>query len=300
MNNDLNTVIIALNYISGFSKRKARTLLDLAHNSLKEFNKISFPAIVEFGVERGIFLRNQPIGLFLDAYEHAKKVIEICSEKEIHIINVFDSNFPNALKFENSPYIFYYYGNLDSLNNENRATVVGSRHPNLEGKEFAYNISELLVNDGYTVISGLAQGCDSAAHRAAIANKGQTVAFIPSNLLRINPIQNIELANEIVDNNGLIITEYSPLSTPNSSMYITRDRLQAGSTNVVFVSQFDDQSGTLQTLEFASKFNKPIYTLKSLLEDKDFNGYYSLYEKAIECKALTWNELETLIKSLKK
>ncbi len=299
MKNGLNTVIIALNRISGVSKRKSRLLLDNIKKRVKNIEDIDFGEAIRIGIDVGIFQKNQPVGFFLDAYNHAQKVLEICKKENIKIINIFSDYFPKALSFDNSPYIFYYKGNLQALENKNRATVVGTRHPSSAGSNFAYDISKELVENGYTVISGLALGCDTAAHNACIQNKGQTVAFLPSSLSNINPNSNKALAQEIINHNGLVITEFSPLATSNANMYITRDRFIAGATNLVFASEFDEQSGTLQTLEFASKFNKPIYTLKELVKNKEFNGFESLESKKIKCEALDWNELKKIIKSSK-
>lgn len=298
MNNEINQVIIALKELIGFNKRKVRVLINLLGQKYS-LNQINYDLAINTGLEYGIFQMNQPIGLFKKASEYARKVLEVCEQENIKIVNIFSKDFPDSLKFENSSYLFYYKGNLSCLNNPNRATIVGTRHPDEQGKDFVYRLGTLLTENNYTVISGLAQGCDTQAHLATLEHNGETVAFIPSNLRNIAPATNKDLANKIIKNNGLVITEYSPLSTSNSSMYITRDRLQAGASNMVFASQFDEQSGTLQTLEFASQYNKPIYTLKSLTNNNEFNGLNSLISKRIDCEILDWNEIVEIIKNKK-
>lgn len=289
--NQLNLTIIALNRLNGLGKKKTRKLLE----NIEDKENLSFFQALRQGIKYGVFQKKQPIGQFLDAEAHAREVIETCEKEDINIINIFSPDFPEALKFENPPLILFYKGNLDCLKNEKRAAIVGTRHPSEAGKEFAYNTGKLLAENGYTIISGLAQGCDTSAHKAALEAKAQTVAFVPSSVNRIAPHVNEELAQQIIENNGLVISEYSPLSTPNSNMYITRDRLQAGSSQMVFASEFDSQSGTLQTLEFAAKFKRPIYTLKELTEAADFNGFASLKDLNINCNVLTWDEIKNLI-----
>lgn len=289
--NQLNLTIIALNRLNGLGKKKTRKFLE----NIEDKDHLDFFQALRQGIKYGVFQKKQPIGQFLDAEEYARKVIDKCEKDGINIVNIFSKDFPEALKFENPPLILFYKGDLSCLDNEKRAAIIGTRHPSETGKEFAYNTGKLLAQNGYTIISGLAQGCDTSAHQAALDNKAKTVAFVPSSVNRIAPHVNEELAKQIIDNNGLVISEYSPLSTPNSNMYITRDRLQAGSSQMVFASEFDSQSGTLQTLEFAAKFKKPIYTLKSLTEEKEFNGFASLKDLNIDCNALDWEQIEKLV-----
>ncbi len=295
MNERLNLIIMALNHISGPDKKRARLLLDAVVKEVKNIHDISYSDTIRIGIEKGLFLKSQPVGQFYDAYDHAIRAMKKCQENDIKIINVFDKNFPEVLKFRNGSYIYYYKGDLSILNNPNRVTVVGSRFPSEAGYDFAFDISKLLVNNGYTVISGLAQGSDTAAHKAAIENGGGSVAIVASNLASINPAKMRSLAVEIVEGGGLIMSEYSPLAITNASMFKTRDLIQAEISNKIFASEFDSNSGTLQTLEFAARLNKPTYTLKSLLENKNFNGYQTLKDKRIQLNVCDWNQLKEII-----
>lgn len=289
--NSLNLAIIALNRLNSFGKKKIRLLL----NTLEGKKDLDFLQILRQGIKIGIFQKKQAIGQFLDAEEYAHNVIDLCEKEGIGIVNAYSNDFPAALRFENGPILIYYRGKLDCLNANKRATVVGTRHPNENGRVFAYNVAELLAQNGFTVLSGLAQGCDTQAHRAALDNDARTVAFVPSNLTQIAPASNSALAEEIIEKGGLVLSVYSPMSTPNSNMYITRDRLQAGAADIVFASEFDSQSGTLQTLEFASKFSKPVYTLKKLVDDPEFNGYQSLIDHNISCNVVDWETIKKVI-----
>lgn len=287
----LNETIIALNKLNSFGKRKTRRLLE----NLNVTDGTDFFSAINRGIQLGVFQKSQPIGNFLEAAEYAKKVIKVCEEEGIKIINAFDPNFPEALKFENHPLIFFYKGNLDCLNSNKLATVVGTRHPNQLGIDYVSDVSKELAKNDYIVVSGLAAGCDTIAHQAVLEEEKLTVAFLPSSLNRINPSSNLQLAQEIIDKGGLVITEFSPLAVSNSGMFIERDKLLAGVAKVIFVSEFDDRSGTLQTLDFGAKFRRPIYTLESLIHEPEFNGYDSLIDRNINIVPLNWVETKELI-----
>lgn len=292
MNVQLNETIIALKRLNSFSKKKTRKLLENIQNK----EDLDFFSAINIGIKLGIFQKNQPIGQFIEAYEHAKQVIQICHNEGIEIINSYDPKFPEALRFESHPLLLYYKGDLDCLNSEKRATVVGTRHPNEAGVAFSNRIGELLAKNNYVVISGLAAESDTVTHKAVLRCHKKTVAFLSSSIMRVNPVSNTELVKEIIDKEGLVMTEFPPLSVPNSGMFIERDKLLAGSPKALFVSEFDDRSGTLQTMSFGAKFKKPIYTLKSLINDPEFNGYEALLDKNIRVNALDWNQLEEIIK----
>ncbi len=282
--------IIALDSLKNLNIKVARKILESADDP----QNLSFFDAVRLGIKLGVFHNKEPIGKFLEAVDTADRIIEYCKKHDVKIVDYFDPDFPKSMCFEDHPYLLYYRGNLKALDNPKRATIVGTRYPNEAGKKFAYDISTLLSENGYTVISGLAPGCDTQAHRAAMDHNAQTVAFIPSGVGKAGAQE--KLAEEIVEKNGLIISEFSPLAITNSKMFINRDQLQAASTNEVFVSEFTAQSGTVQTLRFAYRYKKPIYTLKALTTEPEFNGYKSLLETSpIKCQALDWDQLKSLI-----
>ncbi len=287
---NLTKKIIALDRLTGVGKHLTRKIIDSVDNPREAL----FMDLVIQGVKLGVFHKRQPIGDFIDAYKYAVEVLEQCSELGISIINFWSPEYPDALRFEGSPTLIYYKGDLSCLNNPKRAAVIGTRNPDDAGREFAYQTGKMLADNGYTVISGLAEGCDTAGHTGCLDAGGKTAAFVPSNLYQIVPKKNSALAQRILDNGGLLISEYSPLTTPQAGMYITRDLLQAGSSNQIIVSEFAEQSGTLQTLQYASSFGKPIYTLKSLVDREGFNGHHALRSLRISCSAVDWKELEKL------
>lgn len=187
-------------------------------------------------------------------------------EKGISIISVFDKNFPNVgVKLKNSekPFFFAYKGDITLLNNAKIIAVIGALTPTTEIVKREEKVIKSLTEKGFNIMSGLAKGCDTVAHIESIKNKAKTIAFLPSTLDNIYPKQNINLANEIVNNDGLIVSEY--VNEPKNKYetvkrFIERDRLQAlYSKAVVLIASFrkgEGDSGSRHAFEKAKQYGK--------------------------------------------
>ena len=188
-------------------------------------------------------------------------------EKGINVISVFDENFPNTnVKLKNSekPYFFAYKGNIMLLNNLNKnVAVIGVLTPTNEIVKREQKVVSGLIQKGFNIVSGLAKGCDTVAHSESIKSNVKTIAFLPSTIENIYPKENIELANEIINNGGLIISEY--INEPKNKYesvkrFIERDRLQAlFSKAVVLIASFregEGDSGSRHAFEKAKEYGK--------------------------------------------
>lgn len=188
-------------------------------------------------------------------------------EKGINVICIFDENFPIAnVKLKNSerPFFFTYRGDLTLLNNvDKNVAVIGVLTPTNEIVEREQKVVKSLTEKEFNIVSGLAKGCDTVAHSESIKNNAKTIAFLPSTIENIYPKENIELANEIVENGGLIITEYvneSKNKYESVKRFIERDRLQAlYSKAVVLIASFrkgEGDSGSRHAFEKAKQYGK--------------------------------------------
>ena len=155
---------------------------------------------------------------------------EICDG----IVALGDKEFPQHrgnVKESERPIFLYYKGNIDLLSIDNpNITVIGLLNPEGDIEERERKIVAHFVKIGATIVSGLAFGCDSISHQQALDSNGKTVAILPSPLNSIMPVRNKGLAFQIVEEGGLLVTEYgtdfkSPMEL--SSRYKERDRLQA-------------------------------------------------------------------------
>ena len=188
-------------------------------------------------------------------------------EKGINVISVFDNTFPVVgVKLKNSerPFFFAYRGDITLLNNvDKNVAVIGVLTPTNEIVEREQKVVKSLTKKGYNIVSGLAKGCDTVAHNESIKNNAKTIVFLPSTIENIYPKENISLANEIIKNDGLLISEYvNELKNKyeNVKRFIERDRLQAlYSKAVVLIASFrkgEGDSGSRHAFEKAKEYGK--------------------------------------------
>lgn len=158
-------------------------------------------------------------------------------------VAIGDKDFPpyrGNVKDSQKPIFLFYKGNLDLLNKENNnATVIGLLNPDETIVEREKKMVSELVKQDITIVSGLALGCDSVAHIQALEEAGKTIAILPSPIHNILPARNKALAFEIVENGGLLISEYyTDFSNPRelTTRYVERDRLQALYCDVIILA----------------------------------------------------------------
>lgn len=145
-----------------------------------------------------------------------------------------DTDFPyvrGTVKNSDQPVVLFYKGNLDLLSSRHiNLAVIGVLTPTQQIEQDERKLVGAFVRDGANIVSGLALGCDGIAHHQTLLSGGKTIAILPSPLNYIMPKQHIQLANEIVEQGGLVISEYYKPATDfrtQSKYYIDRDRLQA-------------------------------------------------------------------------
>ena len=180
---------------------------------------------------------------------------------EIELINIKDKEYPEKLKnIDNAPICLYTLGNKKLLNQKSIA-VVGSRVCSEYGKTISLGFSYLLAKNNVTVVSGLAKGVDSAAHIGTLQAKGQTIAVIGTGIDLIYPKENKNLMKSIIENDGLIVSEY-PLGTePNKVNFPRRNRIISGLSDGVLVVEARERSGALITVNYALEKGKNIYVV---------------------------------------
>jgi DNA processing protein len=141
--------------------------------------------------------------------------------------------------------------------------VIGSRQISEKGILKALNTGRILAGMGITVVNGLALGCDTYALKGALSIGGKCIAVMPCGLDQIVPKSNYRLARTILENGGLLITEYPTGTKLEKYMYVERDRLQSAVSDAVIVIEATPRSGTMYTVKAAQKQGKPIACWKS-------------------------------------
>lgn len=239
------------------------------------------------------------------------------------LIAIGDKNFPQCrgnVKPSEQPVFLFYKGDIDLLSVDNyNIAVIGLLNPDEQIEMRERKLVEEIVKNDITIVSGLAMGCDSIAHQQAISG-GKTIAILPSPLNDILPAKNKALAYEIVEEGGLLITEYYNQFKSNmelSSRYKERDRLQAlfSDTIILAASYAQDSatrwnihnqkldSGARLAMEYAKNYNIPravIYNKDIDINNPMFDLNRQLIAEQQDTIILTPQSLEKIINTIKK
>ena len=182
-------------------------------------------------------------------------------------INIDDPFYPEKLKkIPKPPLCLYTEGNLDLLNT-NSIAIIGSRVASENGKKFAKKFATELSQIGLTIISGLARGIDTVAHAGSYNQVGKTIAVLGCGFNKIYPPENLDLYKKILDNNGLVLSEYSPDTEAQSSNFINRNRIISGLALGILVVEAKSKSGTGKTAKIAKKQGKAVFALPHEIDD---------------------------------
>jgi len=176
----------------------------------------------------------------------------------------------------------YYKGAYDEEIFQNCLAVVGTRHLTTYGRRTTEQLVSQLAMAGITIVSGFMYGGDEAAHKATVQVGGRTIAVMPCGIDRIHPEYQADLYNEILKNNGLIISEYPANDQPQQFTYIQRDRLVAGLAKAVLVVEAGLNSGTLITASYANKFGRKIFAVPGPITSEVSKGTSKLIKEGAE------------------
>src|ERR1035441_6487279 len=147
----------------------------------------------------------------------------------------------------------------DLLAHEQLVAVVGTREPTVFGTSAAENLTGALADGGWGIVSGLAKGIDTIAHRTALEHGAPTIAVMGGGLDSVYPAENKDLAARIVDRGGALISEQPFGEQARPQHLIARDRLQSGLSVAVVVAQSGVKSGTMHTARFAAAQGRPLF-----------------------------------------
>ena len=194
----------------------------------------------------------------------AKEELARCRQAGITLLPYFASDYPVALHALGGarPVLLHAKGDLGLLQSPASILgIVGTRQPSPKGLAAAHRIAYEEAEKGRVILSGLAYGCDAAAHHGALEATGRTIAVIATGLDRTHPEAHQALQDRIIASGGLVLSEY-PLTTPvNTYRLVARDRLQAALSAELLVIECGVQSGTMHTVRFAERYRRPIFAL---------------------------------------
>lgn len=193
------------------------------------------------------------------------------------------ARFPKQFKAidDDCPPLIHLLGNLDLLNRENFTAIIGARNCDKRGFDIAYRLGVEYAKGGDVIVSGLALGCDAAAHQGCLAARGETIAIVGSGLDITHPKENESLQKRILQNGGLLISEQPFGIKANPTRLVARNRLQAAMSQKVIVAQCPEHSGTMHTVRFARKYGKEIFAAVYPLYNETNSGNKLLLDQQI-------------------
>lgn len=229
-------------------------------------------------------LENTP-STWREIQKESANILEYAFEENILIVHPYMKEYPKRLLVnENFPPILFCKGDISKLNNKKIVSIVGTREPTDFGSKMTYRLSELLSSEGYVIVSGLAKGSDSIAHKGALNSLGNTIAVLPTPIDGpVYPPENEELAMQIIDTGGLLVSEYEPKSILKGreliSNLVARDEWQAGLSDGVVATETSIKGGTNHAINHAIKTKTPVavfdYSARlkvDFFEDERFGG----------------------------
>ena len=201
----------------------------------------------------------------------AEEEIKFIFQYNIKPLYYKDEAYPQRLlNCYDHPIMLYYKGNAD-LNEKRILAVVGTRRATTYGQNRCEEIIKGLAKKEVLVISGLAYGIDSCAHRKALYNKLPTVGVLGHGLDKLYPAQNRKLAENMLETGGLL-TEYISKTIPDRENFPKRNRIVAGMSDAVLVVESDKRGGALITAEMGNSYNRDVFALPGKVGDRFSRG----------------------------
>ncbi|MEM1441270.1 MAG: DNA-processing protein DprA [Verrucomicrobiota bacterium] len=190
---------------------------------------------------------------------------------DIYAITLDDDEYPSALReIHDPPFLLYVKGQL--LPSDSAAIgVVGSRRMTHYGREQARKLSFQLARSGFCIVSGLARGIDTAAHEAALAAEGRTVAILGSGIGHLYPPENQALAEKIVEN-GAVISEFPVLYVPDKQSFPLRNRIVSGMSQGLLVVEAPARSGSMITANQALEQGRTVFAVPGPIDRPTSEG----------------------------
>jgi DNA processing protein len=185
-------------------------------------------------------------------------------EKNPHFWTPSDPEYPRFLwEIPSPPPLLYYQGKVNLAENQGSIptiAIVGTRNPTDHGKRWARRLSTVLAQQGFTIVSGMAEGIDGEAHQSCLKAGGRTIAVLGTGVDVVYPSHHRQLY-EAIQKQGLVISEHPAATQPNKAHFPSRNRIIAGLSRATIVIEAPERSGSLITARYANEFGGDIYAL---------------------------------------
>jgi len=257
---------IALKAVEGIGNLCFKNLIDTFGTPRKVFEASlnTLKTIPGIGEKTAVCIKD------FRSWEKAESALKLAEKLKVDILTYQDTSYPkNLLNIYDFPVLLYVRGTLkeDDIN----IAVVGSRMASTYGKFSTERFCRELALNGITIVSGLARGIDSAAHRGAVAGKGRTIAVLGCGIDVVYPRENETLYMEIIEN-GAVISELPFGTPPNAPNFPARNRIISGISLGVLVVEAGEKSGSLITARMALEQGREVFAVPGNIDSAGSRG----------------------------
>lgn len=249
--------LLALHSVEGFGPARVKKLFDY-FGDFKSIWEAPFSELRQFRFPEKLIENFRDAKRDIDPDEYFLSL----EKARIKVVTIFQDDYPDSLReISGAPMIIYYKGVIDAQVLENCFGVVGTRKPTGYGRIVTEKLTRELVEAGLTIVSGLARGVDTVAHVTAIESGGKTLAVLGGGLSKIFPSENVRLAEKIASGFGAILTEFPPAYPHLSGNFPARNRIIAGLSKGVLVTEAAEDSGSLITARLAIEQGREVFAV---------------------------------------
>lgn len=223
---------------------------------------MQYAGIRAFQIMHPKLKREEYAEAFVAYIDKAENVMEMQQEYGVVMLTFQDEDFPRSFRKigNDCPPMIHCLGDMSLLNpTDKRIAIIGARAASPAGNRKAYELGRQFAEEGNIIVSGLALGCDKAAHEGCLDAGGKTIAIVASGLNIVHPKENEPLQQHILENGGLILSEQPFGTKANPTHLVARNRLQAALSNAVVLAECPERSGSMHTMRFARKYRKQCF-----------------------------------------
>jgi len=253
------------------------------------------------------FLGSKPKSCLISAKkdEYIEKLFRDLEKNQIKGISRISSYYPQDLsQIFDPPPVLFAKGNLDALTSTKNIAIVGSRRCTHYGLEVAEKLACELSHRGVSIVSGMARGIDTAAHKGCLAAGGNTIAVLGCGVDIIYPPENHKVYEDIM-NKGVLVSEYLPGTLPLAQHFPARNRIISGMSSGVVVVEAAEKSGAMITVDFALEQGREVFAVPGNINSKYSVGPNRLLKEGARLvtdiydimEELNWGRRETIQKS---
>ncbi len=189
-----------------------------------------------------------------------RKVLEVCAKNNIRIVTLEDEEYPLRLKvIFNPPILLFVRGSLAGLDDEVSISVVGTRRPDPYSEKVGERLCSDLTKIGTVIVSGLAVGLDTVAHRACLSSGGRTIGVLACGIMVDYPRESAQLKEDIINTGGALVSELLPFTETFSAYFKFRNRIISGLGMGTLILEASSKSGCLLTAEHTIEQGRDLF-----------------------------------------